>query len=242
MDEVEEKEEGYQSRNGFEIVPMIRGFYEIRALYELITPFDSFICGGYARYCASPQKSPVMPDDVDVYCQSDTGFESLKTALVEQGIALRHENDMAITYKRAEKGLLAYCPAIQIIKPFNRGHVVARGDRGEILSNFDFTVVRAAIMDGETVMVDADFVHDEQKRMLRLKNIHCPISSTLRCMKYARKGYWMKPFEVIKLFLDWDGRDQDYRDKLIHMLEESATGKKMTQEEVDELEALMRID
>jgi len=91
-------------------------------------------------------------------------------------------------------------------------------------------------------MVDSDFPHDEKRRLLRFKNIHCPISSTLRCMKYSRKGYFLKPFEALKLFTDWDNRDDEYRTKLTAFLQKTAEEGGLSRREIDELEAMMRID
>lgn len=76
---------------------------------------------------------------------------------------------------------------------------------------------------------------------LRILNIHCPISSLLRVMKYARKGYYMRPVEALKLFNDWQQRDPDYRDRMKELFTTGQFGK-ITKEEIDELEKLMRVD
>ncbi len=159
-------------------------------------------------------------------------------------LTIKHENDISITYQRPTTSDHPFfaSPPIQLIKPMKEGRVVSFGSMKEILSNFDFTVIRAGLLDYTLALVDADFIHDEGARILRLKNIHCPISSTLRCMKYARKGYWLPPFNCIKLFLDWDGRDDNYRIKLIEFLDKANDGEGLTQKDIDELEALMRID
>jgi len=238
----------YKSKQGFETVPLLRGFDQIRPLWRLIedtraaTQKDCFICGGYARYCASPRRDVVDAGDVDVYCETQEVFDHIFKTLKDKGLEIKHENDVSVTWAVQKEGELAYVPVIQLIKPVLEGRIVAAGDRQTILENFDFTVIRAAIVSPESVMVDADFLHDEGKRILRLKNIHCPISSTLRCMKYARKGYWLRPLECLKLFIDWSDRGEEYRQKLIDFLQKADEGDGLTQEEVDELEALMRID
>ena len=165
--------EEYKSKTGFEVVPLVRGFYEVRALHAFITPFDAFICGGYARYCASPRRETALPGDVDIYCPTQEAFDSIKEHLFESGLTQRHENDMALTFKETNDGPFKYCPSIQMVKPINEGRVVARGDRQTVLMNFDFTIVRAAILDADNVLVDADFMHDEEAKLLRIKNIHC---------------------------------------------------------------------
>jgi hypothetical protein len=140
-------------------------------------------------------------------------------------------------------------PTPQIIKPVIEGKIVSVGTIEEILDNFDFTIVRAAIISPTEVMVDDDFENDETHGVLRLKNIHCPISSLLRCCKYARKGYFLRPIQALKLFQDWTQRGPDYQQRIVELFIESNKGKKseenpdgMTQEEIDELETLLRID
>lgn len=240
-EERKEKKEAYQSQDGFIWVPLYRGFTEIQAIYELAKKEGASICGGYARYCASPRMDVEPAADVDVFSPNDEVFNNLEKILKKE-LAVRHTNDMAITFSRTSEGRFAYTPAIQLIKPVKEGKIVAVGSQEDILDNFDFTIIRACIVGPEAVLVDADFLHDEAAKILRLKNIHCPISSTLRCMKYARKGYWLPPMQSLKLFLDWDSRDQAYRNKLVDFLQKANEGEGLSQKEVDELEALMRID
>jgi len=228
-----ETTERYKSRDGFVKVPLVRGFTEIKPLYDLITPLGGFICGGYARYCASPRRNPVRPGDVDVYVKREEMYQKVYAALCEHA-QIKHENTNAVTFAQPDEGKLRYTPTVQLIKTIKAGRMVAVGSVRTILKNFDFTVVRAGIINSKTVLVDADFMHDEALTLLRFKNIHCPISSTLRACKYARKGYFLRPLETLKLFDDWDARTDEYREKIRKGL--------MTQQEIDELEELMRID
>jgi len=238
----------YVSKDGFEAVPLRRGFDVIRPLWAILekvraeTGMDCFICGGYARYCASPRKKPVEAVDVDVYCETEDVFSVLQKTLESEKLEVRHENNISLTYEGPEDGKYAYMPPIQLIKPIQEARIVSLGDKKTILENFDFTVIRAAIISPMEVYVDADFMHDEKHTLLRLKNIHCPVSSTLRCMKYSRKGYWLRPFECLKLFIDWSERPDEYRIKLVEFLQKASENDGLTQEEVDELEAMMRID
>lgn len=238
----------YVSKEGFETVPLRRGFDVIRPLWKIleevkaITVKDCFICGGYARFCASPNPKPTEATDIDIYCEDESVFETLKAVLDKLNLKVRHENNISLTYAAKEDGDFSYMPDLQLIKPLKEARIVSVGDKKTILSNFDFTVIRAAILSDSEVMVDADFMHDEKHKLLRLKNIHCPVSSTLRCMKYSRKGYFLRPFECLKLFIDWSNRDQDYRDKLIEFLTKASAEDGLTKEDVEELEAMMRID
>jgi hypothetical protein len=238
---------------GFKIIPLVRGFNEIKIFFDLCNAHNSVICGGYARYCASPLPTPkvVTAGDVDMFPKTEESSTSLLEALKEIGFEIVHENHVSITLKpsKDKKSELEFYPTPQIIKPVIEGKIVAMGTIEEILENFDFTIVRAAIISPTEIMVDEDFEKDEKNKLLKLKNIHCPISSLLRCCKYARKGYFLRPLEALKLFQDWTDRGEEYQTKIISLFAESTKGKQsednpdgMTQEEIDELEALLRID
>jgi hypothetical protein len=232
-------------------VPLLRGFTEIKTLFEEVSKRDGIICGGYARYCASQNPDPVPATDVDVFPVHQESFEGLKKFFTDLKFEVRHENDISLTYKRNADIKWLACPYVQIIKPTVEGRVVTLGDMEKILSNFDFSIVRAGILSPEEVLVDEDFIEDEKKKIITIKNIHCPISSTFRVIKYTRRGYWAKPSEVVKLFVDWDQRDNEYRGRIIELFKKGETfdkdapeGQKggLSKEEIDELEAIMRID
>jgi len=235
----------------FKKVRLLRGFTEIQEFFALAEKHQAVICGGYARYCASPRKEPVKAGDVDFFPKTEDGVAGMQKDLEEMGFELRHENHVSITMrpKPCEEEKLAYLPTPQIIKPVVEGKIVTLGSVEEILENFDFTIVRAAIISSTEVLVDEEFMVDEAKMILRLRNIHCPVSSLLRCCKYARKGYFMRPGETLKLFNDWTDRGDDYKLRLLDLFKKSADGEfsednpgGMTREEIDELEGLLRID
>lgn len=235
----------------FKIIPLLRGFSEIERLYGEITARKSIICGGYARYCASPAENPERPGDVDVFPLEAAAYEEVRAFLLVEGFEVRHENEISLTFKKHKDPKWVACPTIQLIKPVVEGKVVTLGDMEKILENFDFTVVRAGIVSPKEVLVDEDFERDEKKRTLVFKNIHCPISSTFRVIKYTQRGYWIRPFEVLKLFLDWESRGIDYRQEIIELFKKAESfdstkpeGEQggLTKEEIQDLEKLMRID
>lgn len=234
----------YVSKGGFKRVRLLRGFYEAEKLIQLCMKHGAYICGGYARYCASPNaKKVIPPTDIDIYCPTDEIFDTMNREFqVSFHLKINRDNPICFLYKRPDKGPFSNLPLIQLIKPMVDGHIVSKGDIETILSNFDFTVIRCAIISRKMALVDADFEHDEAQRFLRIKNIHCPISSTLRFCKYYAKGYWTSPLEVTKLFLDWEGRDQDYRDKILHFVKEANKGEGLTREDIELMERLMRVD
>lgn len=248
-EEIPEDKDIYLSQGGFVNAPIIRGWFEILPLINIIKDnnLDSFIMGGYVRWMCSKHHDPTPAGDCDIYSQTEDSFNTFVKILKEtHKLNVKHENDVSMTFAKVESSdhPLFACPIIQLIKPVKKGAIVATGSIEEILSNFDFTVIRCGVVsyDPPTAMVDADFDNDEKKKLLRIKNIHCPISSTLRCMKYAKKGYWIPPMHVIPLFLDWERRDQGYRDKLVDYLSKANAGKGLTQTQVDELESLLMVD
>lgn len=244
-----EKKKPYKSQDGFELVLLHRGFTEIIPLWEILNDVinrhkaDVFICGGYARWCASPKYEPAKAGDIDIYSETKKVYDKLLDRLIyDNNLKIKNENEMAITFEHPNSGVFHYMPPIQLIRPIKDGSIVAKGDKKTILSNFDFTIIRAAIESPDSVMVDKDFLHDETHNILRLKNIHCPVSSLLRCLKYVKKGYWLRPMEAARLFADWMNRDDAYRSKVLDFIAKADVGEGLSQEEVDELERLMRID
>lgn len=241
----ETEKEKYKSREGFTEVKVVRGYTEIESIAVNVWGYGGIICGGYVRYMCSPLAEPIPASDLDVYCPTEEIFNKLKQLFTEiRGLRVRHENEISLTFEKVtDYGHMFFgSPPIQLIKPMREGRVVTDGNMEEILSNFDFTVIRAGLKSPAWALVDADFLHDERHKFLRLKNIHCPISSTLRCCKYSRKGYWLSPYNAFTLFQDWDGRDDEYREKITNFLRTSIEGEELTKEQVDELEKMMRID
>jgi hypothetical protein len=98
-----------------------------------------------------------------------------------------------------------------------------------------------AILNSKEVLADECFVEDEMAHRLCFKNIHCPVSSLLRAIKYGKKGYFIPPREAVKLFRDWDGRSKEYRERVLKLFDKSKDGD-ITQEEIDDLEKLLWID
>lgn len=199
---------------------ILRGFTEIKHVYSLIKDTGATICGGYARYCASTHKEPSPSIDLDIYCTDDAVMDIVRKRFEAALFTIHIENEMSIIYnKRKDVPEYVACPKINLIKPRLEFRVVTKGSAEEIISNFDFSVVRCAIINEDEVLADEDFEKDESRKFIRIKNIHCPISSAIRFCKYYKKGYWTKPIQILKLFVDWNNRDESYRIRLIDYLE-----------------------
>ncbi len=230
-------------------VPVMRGMYEIEPLMDLCDELGGMIIGGYARYCCSTAEHVVRAGDVDIFpiqTGSKTSDEIFmdwsRRMVVTNKLEVRHENEVSLTLKIPETPPFNRCPTIQIIKPMLDGAIVTKGTVEEVLGNFDFTVVRVALnKDRKTATAWASFLHDENAHLLRILNIHCPISSLIRTMKYGRKGYYMRPAEAMKLFVDWEQRPPSYKEKIVNLFSKGSFGE-ISKEEIDELEALLHVD
>lgn len=237
----------YKSQDGFELLPLRRGFTEIRPLWAIMEEVkskvnkDCFICGGYARWCASPKAEPVPCGDIDIYCETEAVFTVMDVVLKQKAkLKVKSENSMAISYERPKSGEFHYMPPIQLIKPIKDGAIVAKGNKETILSNFDFTVIRAAIETPTYVFVDKDFKHDETHGILRLKNIHHPLSSLLRCCKYTKRGYWLHYVEAFKLFNAWDTCSTGDREFISDMVGKLSGGVNLAEEDMTAFYEIVR--
>lgn len=195
-------------------VPIVRGFDKVYPYWLLWNEIAHF-CGGYPRFCASPLVTPVEAGDFDVFPKDQEAYDRIVADCKRMGLTIGWESSVAVTYQSAPAGRFKDCPDLQIVKPVNQGAIVAQGSVEDILNNFDFTVVRAAIVSPQECLVDLDFIQDEATKKLNIKNIHCPIGSTLRFMKYAKKGYKAQASDVLELFKDWDARSKEYKDSLL---------------------------
>jgi len=248
-DETEKEEKYVPPPEGWVQIPIRRGVFEITRLLDLRDKCGGRIIGGYARWCCSERQALHHANDVDIFPiaekpeeKSDVIFEAWKSALVVEGLKVKHENEVSISYEKPETGPFMACPTIQIIKPTTVGAIVTEGTVEEVLGNFDFTVVRVALNpDRLTATAWASFIEDDKKGLLRLLNIHCPISSLLRVCKYARKGYYCRPAEAMKLFADWDARTPEYKSKIFDLFSKGGLGE-ISKQEIEELEKLLHVD
>ncbi len=202
----------YVEDKGFVEVPIIRGTESIVGLYNKYKDHAHFF-GGFVRYMASPLVEPPEAGDIDIYPKSMEDYHFICKDL-EQYLEVGMVTPVATTFKAKQYGRYAGVPPVQVVIPENKGSIVASGSLNDILGNFDFTVIRAGLKDMNTAIVDPMFIEDESNKFLRIKNIHCPISSTLRLMKYKKKGYSTNAGEILKLFNNWDEREPEYREAL----------------------------
>ncbi len=131
---------------------------------------------------------------------------------------------------------------IDLIKPRHDRWMKTFGTVEEVISAFDFTVCRAAMIDSMTILADEDFEEDVESRTLRIKNIVCPISTVKRVAKYGKYGYSIKASQVIKLFTEWENRPEEERTTLSQLLQKSEEGKELNIDEMTLLGQMLYID
>lgn len=211
----------------------------LKDLFENIIHDDGFVCGGFARLSVSTVKNAVECGDLDIYCRNDEKYQAILGRLKKAGYYEKRSSEAANTMQYSFGGMLP----IQLIKPLNEGHVLLGSENVEdILDNFDFTIARAVITN-ETLktlegIADKDFPIDDSKKILRVKNIHCPIAQVYRISKYMEKGYWCNIKTIIQVFEDWNNRSDDYKRKILDTIMKDEPSK----EDIRELEALLHID
>jgi len=210
-------------------------------LFEEIKSVGGIVCGGFARWAFSMRKDSSEPTDIDVYCRTKEIYDRLHSWFVSNDFKIKAENELCVMYINP---IVKYkiLPPVQLIKPMKDARIVTTGTVEEILDSFDFTVCRCAITTPKTGIVDANYEHDEKNKILRIMNIHCPISSSIRFAKYYKKGYSVPPFEILKLFMDWDERTDEYRLNIIKFFQDLHDKRELSDQEIHEMERLMRID
>jgi hypothetical protein len=223
----------------FDSIVPVRELGTIKAIFNVLDGADVFICGGFARYACSPVKEPIRSGDIDIYSKTEADFDKAKElfrinnfSLVSETLAAANfRDDRIFTFNKIEA-------PIQLIKPVKQGDLVLTGSVEEIVSNFDFSISRVAIIDPKNAIVDPDFLEDETNKKLNIKHIHCPISSVFRIMKYNKKGYFIRIPEILKIFEDWIARDEKYKSLILDVVR----NENPSEEEIQHLEKLLHID
>jgi len=232
----------------FELKP-IKRLGDLHRIWSVLHDFrdDVYICGGYVRWMCSPRRTPAQPGDIDIYCKTMDIFNNVNSCL-RNIVSAKHVNDVSTTFFKPFNSTspLFGLKEIQLIKPMNEGAILTEGSLQEILHNFDFTIARIGIdyklWEDKVALADSDFIRDEKSKRLVFKNIHCPVSSLFRCIKYCNKGYKLKTAEIIKLFLDWEKRTPEYRKEIVQFFGDFEAGKQMTQAAVSAMYSMLRVD
>lgn len=194
--------------------------------------FNYVVAGGAVRVAAMTKETKFRPnDDVDLFFYTQEDYDSVVsylnrkpdinngkydtwTCIWDKETTVSHIYLWAIP--GTEDGMKF---RLNLIKP----STVQFKTLVELVSQFDFSVNRIALLDKSWAIADKDFLKDELEGKLQLKFIHCCISGVSRIAKYIKKGYHCPLSEIVKLFKDWDSRSADYKDNVLKIVSEEAT-------------------
>lgn len=150
-----------------------------------------FIAGGACRSTIQTEEIK----DFDIFCFSKEDYEPLKQ-IISNMYGIKRENE-----------LVYQCNNIQLIKPRENKYLKTYGSPSEVVSRFDFSVCRVYTLDGiNFIEIDEQFKEDCERKILRIENIVCPISTLKRSIKYSKKGYFLPLREILKLFNEYAER------------------------------------
>jgi hypothetical protein len=217
----------------FKKTRVLRGKEPLKLIFDDVTNIGGIFCGGYVRYMISRKENPPAAQDIDIYSQSEEIYDKLVAYFKNLGLKINKESDYSTSFniRYDDKGRISCPPSnidepvskflwnhkrsiIQLVKPVNKGKMVCKGNLEEILSNFDFTIVRCGLLSLAGALIDEDFHNHDKKNLLIFKNIHSPVSSIFRIVKYGQKGYRIKPSHLVKMFFDWDKRDPEWKNRV----------------------------
>lgn len=213
----------------FEEIPVLRGMTMIQPLWDLIAAHGMVLAGGFARWMCSPNESPATANDIDIFAANRAKWSEFLKVLEHLGFTESFESDFALTMSYARhKGhaeydpRLAVIPKVQLIKVNNFGPRQTWGKPHEVISGFDFTVIRIAILNETTALADPRFYRDETRRVMYLGAPQHPVVALHRLQKYARKGYYAPPFTVAQIFEEWENADATWRGDTLHRYSDPA--------------------
>ena len=203
-------------------IPLSRGFSEISRIFHLSKKYDAVIAGGYARYCASPNSYIDKKSDVDIFPSDNEGGKKIVSSLCENGFLVMQESKFSYTLvppvvdiKNIKIEHIGWnslpVKYVQVVKSDQLGKDGWKGIgqwKGreelakEVLSTFDMTISRAAIIGPETALVDSSFWEDEKRKRINIlgfKNLSFLYS---RLAKYASRGYSIDIGSTYSLYLN----------------------------------------
>jgi hypothetical protein len=202
-------------------MPLRRGFTEISKLFEVCKKHGAYICGGYARYCASGNTNGIEPSkDIDIFSKDMDSynalvgfFDAIFENALQKGSMTRFESPYAISYdlpknlpntefdanpiiRNSIRLTISEIFPIQIIKPSNLSGLPTSGDVFSILKSFDLSICQAAIISPTEVLVSKHFKNLEHEGVMVLANIQNPFMTLDRIVKYSNKKYKIKGHQL----------------------------------------------
>lgn len=211
------QEDGRYWPTGTYIATPIKRHLDIIKLVFDLTGGEGFIAGGFARYCVSDKEDPIVPNDIDVFCGNEDAFNRIVARLkAHKDVKRKTKTEIETKFEyRMSTGFHKNFYSIQVIRPTQIMNMVSEGDYERILDNFDFTIAKVALINNQEDIIALAYEkfheHDVGNKLV-LTNIHCPISSMKRVIKYCNKGYHIESSELLKLFKDYENRTPEWKD------------------------------
>lgn len=192
----------------------------IKDIFEVLQKFDAFIAGGFARHSLLDYNTSYS--DIDIYSRSNKKYEDLRDFLIGM-LTVKNESETSITFENNWS----------IIKPILDFY----GEPDKVLDSFDFTICQAAIVSPEECIHAKTFFEDEDKKRLIIFNTTYAINTFFRVIKYAKKGYYIPPLEVLKIFNSYHCMGEEMSELISSSLFQ---GKIFTQEMIDHQKNLIK--
>jgi hypothetical protein len=198
----------------------------ILELLPMITDCNSFIAGGTVRAIYNKE----LFSDIDIFSRTEIAHIAMKAALIDKGFEKKFENS---TVARFTLNDFTY---IDAVVPRKGKYLLTYGTPADVISRFDFSVCRAAILNENQALVSSKFEEDCKKKKLRVEYMVCPLSTVQRIGKYGKKGYKISNKEVVKLFVEWGNRPES--EKIAELL----TKDNVTEQEMQKLMQYVYVD
>lgn len=199
-------------------IPILRDPRDRHPLLVYALSRGAAIAGGYARFCCSQSDFPTAPEDIDIYPLSIGMYTDITEYFSEECVC-KSETVWASTFLLDDgdqpSEIQVICP--DMLPDLEYGSSVRKLGGlirpTDIISTFDFSVVRVCISEGndalhslETV-ASTNFVRDELEKRIRIESVQVTAETvpyrmqlvTDRLRKYFRKGYTISREELLKL-------------------------------------------
>lgn len=168
--------------NEFITLPIIRGQDVINKI-KFIFDYKGFITGGFPRWCTSPNKNPVMYEDIDIFTLNNTNHNLIKIELLKKNFKLLMECNSYIIFSKNEL-------ILQLTKPKINSFFFNFKSINDFLNSCDITVSRVCIYNTTYAIADKRYFFDEKNKIIRIvKKDPEKILHLGRIIKYMNKGY-----------------------------------------------------
>lgn len=183
-------------------IPVQRGFDTVAPIYEIVQG-KGYIAGSYAAFMGTPNETPILPNDVDVFATSADNASAMLGKLLQLPRVnwIEHRSDHVHLVSRQDD------LDIQVIEP----DPAWTNFPDDLLANFDLDICRAVLISPEHVVCDTN-VGLRKGKVLRVND---PLRTFKRLVKYAARGVEFNDHEVLKVLRAFREMSQERADEMI---------------------------